>query len=202
MQARKDGRRQTKGNLVTKGRKKDGRFAAGNRIWEARASCGPNPKFANGDDLWAACVEYFDWNEANPLYEAKLVSYQGISTIEQVPRMRAMTIGGLCLFIGISHRQWIEWKQSRADLVHIVTCVEEIIRRQKFEGAASEFFNANIIARDLGLADKSEFSGPDGGPIKTETTTLNDIELARRVAFLLQRGIQGGNDGQSGSEQE
>lgn len=175
---------------MTEGRKADGKFAAGNRIWEARASCGPNPKFATPEDLWAACVEYFNWNEENPLYEAKLVSFQGESTIEQLPKMRAMTIAGLCIYIDISHRQWNEWKQSRADLVPVIMKAEEIIRRQKFEGAASDFFNSNIIARDLGLADRSELSGPDGGPIKTEPA-MSDMELARRVAFVLASGLKG-----------
>lgn len=143
----------------------DGRFLPGNRIWESRASCGPNPKFAEPEDLWAACVEYFEWNESNPLYEAKLVSFQGVNKVERVPKMRAMTIGGLCIFVGIAHRTWNDWKQSRSDLVPVITQVEEVIRRQKFEGAASDFFNPNIIARDLGLADKAELTGADGGPI-------------------------------------
>jgi hypothetical protein len=34
--------------------------------------------------------------------------------------------------------------------------VEEIIRTQKFEGASADLLNPNIIARDLGLADKQD----------------------------------------------
>lgn len=37
--------------------------------------------------------------------------------------------------------------------------MEEIIRTQKFEGASADLLNPNIIARDLGLAEKQEHSG-------------------------------------------
>jgi hypothetical protein len=36
---------------------------------------------------------------------------------------------------------------------------------QKFEGAASGAFNANIIARDLGLADKTEMKVTEEQPL-------------------------------------
>lgn len=51
--------------------------------------------------------------------------------------------------------------------------------------------------------DKLAVGGADDlPPIQAQDNMINDVELARRVAFLLQRGIQGGKDGQSGSEQE
>ena len=44
---------------------------------------------------------------------------------------------------------------------------EEIIYNQKFTGAAADLLNPNIIARELGLADKqqNEHTGVDGKPI-------------------------------------
>src|SRR5262245_15541746 len=54
------------------GRNGDGRFRPGNRIWEARATCGPAPLFADAESLWKACVQYFEWVESNPLYEDQL----------------------------------------------------------------------------------------------------------------------------------
>ena len=47
--------------------------------------------------------------------------------------------------------------------------MDEIIRTQKFEGASADLLNPNIIARDLGLADKSELTGAGGGAIETVT---------------------------------
>ncbi|WJR67244.1 DNA-packaging protein [Neorhizobium sp. CSC1952] len=136
-----------------------GRFLPGNRFWEARSSHGAKPKFENGDDLWSACCEYFEWIECNPLYEDKVTSFQGINTHEPIAKMRAMTLQGLCLFIDIDFSTWVEWKKNRSDLSNIISRVEAVIYQQKFAGAAADLLNPNIIARDLGLADKQEHSG-------------------------------------------
>jgi len=50
---------------------------------------------------------------------------------------------------------WKKYKEHK-DFLDIITHIETIIYTQKFEGAAAGHYNANIIARDLGLADKKE----------------------------------------------
>lgn len=139
-----------------------GRFTTGNRWWEARSSHGANPKFETAEALQDACLQYFEWNENNPLYKDQLVTFQGQATHEPVAQMRAMTIGALCMFIDIDQTTWREWPKSRADLSPIITWAESVIYRQKFEGASADLLNANIIARDLGLADKKDLSSSDG----------------------------------------
>ena len=158
----------------------------GNRFWEARSSHGRKPLFDSPDVLWACCCEYFTWAEDNPLWEDKVTSFQGVNTHEPVAKMRAMTISGLCLFIDIDQTTWREYGR-KVGFSSVVTRAEEVIRSQKFAGAAADLLNANIIARDLGLADKSEISGRDGEAIKTES--VSDRELARQIAFLLARGM-------------
>ena len=160
-----------------------GRFAPGNRFWEARSSHGPKPKFDNPDDLWDACVEYFDWVEETPLLEDKLVTFQGMATHEPVAKMRAMTISGLCLFLDVSRSTWDEWRTSRPDLSYIMKRAEAVIYEQKFTGAAADLLNPNIIARDLGLADKTDHTSSDGtmspkpaiDATKLKSETLEDI---------------------------
>ena len=170
------------------GRDADGRFAPGNRLWEARSSAGRNPIFGTADDLWKACGEYFEWVVQNPLHEGKVTAYEGAVQITPLAKMRAMTLGGLCIFLGISRDTWNEWRNTRSDLSQVIGDVEEIIREQKFTGAAAGLLNSNIIARDLGLAEKQEHTGKDGGPIETETRS--DLDLARHLALLLERGAQ------------
>jgi len=143
-------------------RNEDGRFAMGNRFWEARSSHGAKPKFDNPEDLWEACVEYFEWNEDNPLMETKGFAFQGVVTKETFPKMRAMTIAGLCLFLDIDRTTWDDWKKTRSDLSHIITRSEAVIFKQKFEGASADLLNGNIIARELGLADKQDHQSTDG----------------------------------------
>ena len=137
----------------------------GNRFWEARSSHGRKPIFATPEGLWQACQEYFAWVEDNPLWEDKLVTFQGIATHEPVAKMRAMTIDGLCLFLDIDDQTWRNYA-AKEDFIGITSRVEKAIRSQKFAGAAADLLNANIIARDLGLADKSELSGKNGGPVE------------------------------------
>ncbi|TPE53070.1 DNA-packaging protein [Amaricoccus solimangrovi] len=143
-----------------------GRFLPGNRFWEARSSCGPNPKFSGPDELWRACCEYFSWNAENPLYEAKAFAYEGAVTVEDLPKMRAMTLAGLCMFLDIGEQTWRDWRSTRPDLSGVITRAEAVIRRQKFEGASAGLLVPSIIARDLGLADRQEISGPDKGPVQ------------------------------------
>lgn len=161
----------------------------GNQFWKARSSHGRAPIFATPDVLWNACEQYFQWVEENPLWEAKPFAFQGVVTVENLPKMRAMTISGLCIFLDIDKTTWFEYAKNK-DFSHITSRVEEIIRTQKFEGASADQLNANIIARDLGLVDKSELTGKDGGPL--ETTSASDRDLAKAVAVLLAKGLNAG----------
>jgi hypothetical protein len=132
-----------------------------NKFWKNRSSHGRKPIFQTPDDLWTACLQYFDWVDDNPLWESKGFAFQGHVTVHELPKMRAMTITGLCIFLDIGRRTWDDYR-AREDFVPVTTRAEEIIRTQKFQGAAADLLNANIIARDLGLADRSEFTGKDG----------------------------------------
>jgi hypothetical protein len=160
----------------------------GNSFWKARSSHGRKPIFGSPDEIWEACEEYFEWVEANPLIEDRIISFQGAATHVPVAKMRAMTINGLCLFLDLSLQGWANYK-GREDFVEVCTRAEQFIRDQKFTGAAADLLNANIIARDLGLADKTELTGRDGGPI--ETRELSETEAARRIAFTLAKATQG-----------
>lgn len=154
-------------------RDEKGWFLPGNKFWLVRSSHGRKPIFETPDDLWNAACEYFQWVEENPLYEDRLVTFQGAATHEPVAKMRAMTIAGLCLFLDISRQGWFEYC-AKPDFSDVTKTIDDVIRSQKFAGAAADLLNANIIARDLGLADRSELSGPNGGPIETETRTWRE----------------------------
>lgn len=161
----------------------------GNQFWKARSTHGRSPIFATPDAMWEAACEYFDWVETNPLWEDRLVTFQGFAKHEPVAKMRAMTVAGLCLFLDISQQAWGEYKQ-REGFGDVTSRIDDVIRSQKFAGAAADLLNANIIARDLGLADRSEHTGKDGGPI--EVSDMTDTEKARRVAFALAHAANAG----------
>ena len=141
-------------------------FQKGNKFWLARSSHGRNPIFSNPEQLRNACYEYFQWVEDNPLYEEKIFHSQGMITKDTITKMRAMTISGLCIFLDIDRTTWENYRNNN-DFFRITKEVEEIIYNQKFTGAAADLLNSNIIARELGLADKqqNEHTGVDGKPI-------------------------------------
>ena len=146
----------------TEQREPDGKFSAGNKIWKTRTDQGGRPpKFESPEALAAKCEAYFDWVHANPLYEAKAFS-NGLTV--DLPKMRAMTIGGMCLHLGIALQTWRDYA-AREDFSHATEWAEQVIRTYKFEGAAADLLSPNIIARDLGLVDKSEnkVDVPEGG---------------------------------------
>ena len=150
----------------------------GNQFWKARSSHGRKPIFKNPEQLWKACVEYFEWVEDNPLQEEKLFAYQGEVTRATVNKMRAMTLDGLCIFLEIARRTWDEYR-DREGFLPVTTRVEQIIRTQKFQGAAADLLNPNIIARDLGLADKKEHD--HSGEIGLRKITDEELDTRLRA---------------------
>jgi len=136
----------------------------GNRFWETRSSHGRNPIFADPEQLWDAACQYFQWVEDNPLFEMKPFAYQGVVIQEPVPKMRAMTIAGMCLFLDIGRKTWDAYT-DREDFQPVTSKIEDVIKSQKFAGAAADLLNPNIIARDLGLIDKQEVKSTGESPV-------------------------------------
>lgn len=155
-----------------------------NQFWKARATHGRKPIFSTPEALLKCCIQYFEWVEENPLKEQKVFCYQGVVTKTSVEKMRAMTIGGLCIFLDINESTWFEYAK-KDDFSKVITRVQTIIRNQKFTGAAADLLNPNIIARDLGLADKKELTGAHGGPVELITTEMTAKEAADAYAETL-----------------
>lgn len=174
-----------------------GRDPLWRRVKEQRAIY--RPRIVEGpEELWELCSGYFQWVHDNPLYEARSHATREGIILASSPKMRAMTIIGLCVYLGISRTTWETWRKPEVnpDLSPVCQLVEYVIWEQKFTGAAANLLNAQLIARDLGLADRSEISGPDGGPIRTEEEVKDArAVLAGRIADLLARRRQGGDPG-------
>jgi hypothetical protein len=71
----------------------------GNQFWKQQSKHGRDKLFATPLLLWEAACEYFEWCDNNPLKEAKAFAFQGSVTIENMDKMRAYTIEGLCLYL-------------------------------------------------------------------------------------------------------
>lgn len=132
----------------------------GNQFWKLRSKHGRDKLFATPALLWEAACEYFEWCDKHPLIE---IDFKGKDADRvELPRMRAYTIQGLCLYLDCNVQYFknfkIQLKPKDKDFSTILTRIEETIYQQKFTGAAAGFLNASIIARDLGLTDKTDIT--------------------------------------------
>lgn len=137
---------------------------------------GRMPLIQDPTELMVIAQEYFEWCERNPLWEDKLVTFQGFATHEPVPKMRLRSIGTLCFFLGINPTTWYLWRRTRDDLKEAIAQIEERIAEENKAGASAELMNANFVARVMGLADRQEHTGANGGPL---TTSHVDIDLSQ-----------------------
>lgn len=155
----------------------------GNSFWMARSTHGRKPIFKSPAQLWDGCLQYFEWVEENPLQEQKAFHAAGHITKTNIDKMRAMTIQGLCIFLGISEDTWLNYKKKRGeDFLGICKDVESIIYNQKLTGASADLLNASIIARHLGLKDHTDVSSEDGSmsPSESTLTKKQALELLKK----------------------
>lgn len=160
--------------------KKDNRI--GNQFWKLRAKHGREKIFSSPELLREAAYEYFDYIESNPLEQEEIVKYKDCYQMVNVTKKRVFQIGGLCIFLGINIQYFDDFEESlkgkddsiSKDFSLIITHIREVIRLQKFEGAASGFFNPTIIARDLGLKDKTDIT--TNGEKITNSDDIKDLK--------------------------
>jgi hypothetical protein len=124
-----------------------------NQYWKL-ANDWKKPKRYQPDEILDKAKEYAIWCERNPLHELKVF---GTGIKMSVPKMRAMTIHGFCLFCNMASSTWYEYEKQEA-YSEIITHIKDLFFAQKFEGAAAELLNANIIARELGLSEKTDIT--------------------------------------------
>lgn len=132
-----------------------------NEFWKFRSTHGRQKLFDSPELLWEEAVKYFQWCVDNPLIE---IDYRGKDAVKvELPKMQAFTWSGLEYYLDINLRRYRDAMNdspnsggSHDDFVQVVSRINNVIYNQKFTGAAAGFLKESIIARDLGLTDKSE----------------------------------------------
>jgi len=133
--------------------------------------------FNSPNEMMVACNNYFQWVAENSLMEEKTVGqYMGEVLTHKTPRMRAMTIRGLCVFIGITTTGWAEYRK-RPEFSLVVQKVETIIYEQKFTGAAAGLLRTDIIAKELGLIDRQDITSGDRAINGTSVEVTIDMNV-------------------------
>jgi hypothetical protein len=120
------------------------------KAWALREFDDAKPRLYYPHELLEKFIEYNEWVENNPLKEGIL--HQKSGELIDVPKMRAMTVKGFCLYAGIAQNTFYSYAKQPEYKV-IIQAIEDAIYVQKFEGASAGLLNTNIIIRDLGLTD-------------------------------------------------
>lgn len=140
----------------------------GNQYWKNRSKHGRNKKHTPGTLLNAA-YEYFQHVDDNPIKVQKLFSNGNTGTLDVA---RPFTLGGFCLFANMSENTYRNY-QKNDDFLKVTSEIDLIIYTNKFEGATAGIFNANIIARDLGLSDRQDVTS-DGEKVTGFNIVITD----------------------------
>ena len=150
-------------------------LSPGAQIWLCRSKHGAEAVAKDPQACYEACIEYFQWCEQNPVLEERVGFSKGRAVRAIVPHPRAFTLWGLSIFLGISTDTWFIWRKERESHRAVISWAEAAMKEQKFTAAASGLMNANLIAREMGLADKQihegvtpsmVIKGPDGEVIE------------------------------------
>lgn len=139
----------------------------GNQFWKLRSKHGRDKLFASPELLWEEACDYFQWCDKNPIEVAELMKSGDLAgTHVNTPKARPYTLMGLCLYLDANTEYFRLFKgnlkptenKEDEDFYRVIKKIEETIYNQKFEGASVGLFNANIIARDLGLKDNQDIT--------------------------------------------
>lgn len=117
----------------------------GNQFWKLRSKHGRDKLFSTPELLWEAACEYFEWCNENPWI------------VKKMKTPRPYTLSGLCFYLGCNEAYFRQFeKEANKDFSTVINDIKTVIETQQFEGASVGAFNANIIARKLGLSDKTD----------------------------------------------
>jgi hypothetical protein len=125
----------------------------------AKNPVGRPPEIKTPAMLWDLFLQYIEYNKANPFYVNDFKGNPPESV--EIRKDKPLTIVGFEDFLGVGIKWFEQFKGSdtvknNPEFSSIITRVEASCYNHKFSGAAAGIFNANIIARDLGLADKRD----------------------------------------------
>ncbi len=144
----------------------------GNRLWMMRDTDTPRA-FSTPEDMAEAARAYFEWVQENPLYEYKATHYQGSIVRMSLPKMRAMSIKAFCLHAGIAEKTWVKYRE-REEYLDVIKATESAIFTQKFEAAAADLLNSNVIIRDLSLRERLDVTSGDESITEIRRTIISD----------------------------
>lgn len=129
----------------------------GNRFWEKRATHGRELLFSSPDLLWQAAIEYFEMCDGTTHEQDDWVGKDADHVVRG--KSHPYTLTGFCRFVGASESWWKNFRKNEnlnEEYLSIITRIEQTIYEQQYSGAITGIYQHQLVARALGLVDKTE----------------------------------------------
>lgn len=174
------------------GKDKKGLFVNGNEWWKKRSKHGRNKIFADPKTLLDAAYEYFRFNKKDPIYISEVIkSGPNAGKIVNVPTTKPLSLKGLCIFLGVNTKYFNDFEDALkpgnpdkpldADFSEIIRHIKEVIEHQMTTGAAVGTYKENLIARMIGLSDKSNID------LTTKGKELPASDMPKQIKVVIER---------------
>ena len=145
------------------------------------------------DELLEKFAEYVTWAKEHPIPIVRKVTstttegkVYGSDTEEHKPRL--LSIGGFLVFLGAGSDWWQsldrEDRKRCDEFARVKSFIREFCEDYQKEMASAEIFNANIISRLLGLADKKEVENKG-----TSTIVVRSEEEKKKLENIGNLGV-------------
>lgn len=152
----------------------------GKEYYMTRRSDGKENIYKNPEEFLTSAYAYFKWCTDNPWYKKEGVK-SGAKTgnIIEVPVPRPYTIEGLCVRMGISKQDFLNY-ENNSTFSPAIAHIREVIRQHQIEGAIIGIYNTGIVSRMYGMTDKQE---PEA-TVKELVIESDDPRTKENIAFL------------------
>lgn len=143
-------------------------------------------EFLTPQDFLVEAVRYFRWCDDHPLKEEQVFNYKGCVVRADKNKVRPYTKQGFATYCAIPVSRLNSYKnRSDPEWQDAIEIVEQAMHDQKFTGAVTGLMNAMMIKSDLGMVDRSELTGKDGGAIVTKDLNAQEelLDEARRLGI-------------------
>lgn len=142
-------------------------------------------KFAYPTQMLKAFSDYLtDRMERSITFTESEVGEVGKSTINKdrtTIKHHPLSIADFCIYLGCS-REW--WAKLPDEFLQVKTYIADYIYTFQLKGAEVGEFNPNIVARELGLADKKQVDMGDN-----VTIVVKDAEQKEKLQNMASLGV-------------
>jgi hypothetical protein len=158
---------------------------------EFKNPLGGRPLSYKPRELAEKFVEYIEWAKDHPIVlgETQEGTRQGKSFDVEVTKTkpRLISISGFLVYLGKRWTWWQELDKGKhgAAFLEVKDSVREYCEHYQTEMATVEVFNANIISRLLGLADKQEVDM--SAEVKGVTVNVTSPETAQVLQDIMDK---------------